>query len=189
MKKAVSLLMLLLILTGCAAHGEEAGINDAGAAAAAANAASDAANEAAEDAAEDAAEEGGVRIAFEDGFSLEFPEGWQYYAPDEDMRAEGVHYCLSDAEGENWLYIGSSKSALESIEALHERILSDDEVRFSGVYSFGGVPFVVYDLAEGDVSCCAALLDGTELSFRFTPQSDAAFMALATQIMYSFALV
>lgn len=175
MKKAVSLL-LLLMLAGCAAHGEEAGFDFPAAAVEASQA----------PAAEDSE---GVRIAFEDGFSLQFPEGWQYYAPDGDMRAAGIHYCLSDGEGESWLYIGSRESALESIDALHEQILLDDAIRFSGVYSFGGVPFVVYDLAEGDVSCCAALLEGKELSFRFTPQSDSAFMALATQIMYSFALI
>lgn len=175
MKKAVSLLLLLLMLAGSAAHGEDAGFDLPAATV---------------EASEAPVEEGeGIRIAFEDGFSLEFPEDWQYYAPDEDMRAADIHYCLSDGEGESWLYIGSRESALKSIDALHERILLDDEVRFSGVYSFGGVPFVVYDLAEGDVSCCAALLEGKELSFRFTPQSDSAFMALATQIMYSFALV
>lgn len=167
MKKALLLLVLCLLLSGCAALGEEAAVNTGA----------------------NASEDGCVRIAFEDGFSLQFPEGWQYYAPDEDMRAAGIHYCLSDAEGGNWLYIGSQESALESIDALHKRILLDDDVKLSGEYSFGGVPFVVYDLAEGDVSCCAALLDGKELFFRFTPQSDSAFMALATQIMYSFALV
>lgn len=167
MKKALLLLVLCLLLLGCTAHGEEAAVN----------------------ASADALEDGCIRIAFEDGFSLQFPEDWQYYAPDEDMRTAGIHYCLSNADGSCWLYIGSQESALEGIDALHECILSKDDVKLSGVYSFGGVPFVVYDLAEGDVSCCAALLDGKELFFRFTPQSDSAFMALATQIMYSFALV
>lgn len=136
-----------------------------------------------------AAEESDVRIAFEDGFSLEFPDGWQYYEPNEELRAEGVLYCLSDAASENWLYIQIQDAQYDSIDALHASICADDEVKFSGVYNFGGVPFVVYDLAEGDVSCCAALLEGKLLRFSFTPQSDSAFMAVASRIMGSFALV
>ena len=135
-----------------------------------------------------AEEAAAVRVAFEDGFSLELPAGWKHYAPDAEMQQEGVLYCLSDAEGKNWLYIQSWGADCADIDALNALVDSAADPDTSGVYYFNGVPFVVYDLSQGDVSCCAALLDGRVINFVFTPQSDSAYMITAAQIMASFYL-
>ena len=129
-----------------------------------------------------------VPLAFEDGFSLELPEGWRYHSLSAEMAEKGVLYCLSDATGERWLYIhrwDTDCADLNDLSALIERATHPQT---SGVYNFNGTDFLVYDIAEGDVSCCAALMDGSILNFVFTPQSDADFMAAAAGIMNSFVI-
>lgn len=130
-----------------------------------------------------------VRIGFEDGFSLELPDGWLYHPTTEDMSRDGVIYCLSDADGAGWLYIqlwNTDCAELTDLKALIDRTT---DIQTSGIYSFNGTNFVVYDLTEGDVSCCAALLNGKALNLVFTPQSDADFMAVAAQILNTFELL
>lgn len=127
-----------------------------------------------------------VRMGFEDGFALVLPEGWRYYPLDEAMAAQGVVYCLSDAEAQNWLYIQRWDSDCADMNALKALIDRSTEPQTSGVYNFNGQDFVVYDLAEGDLSCCAALWRDSIINFVFTPQSDADFMAVAAQVMDSF---
>ena len=133
--------------------------------------------------------EGTVRLGFEEGFMLELPEGWQYYNVNEEMAAQGVLYCLSDAEGGNWLYIQHWDSDCADTDALLELVNSAASPANSGKYSFNGVEFVVYDLEAGDVSCCATLMDGGILNFVFTPQSDAEFMVTAAQVIGSFTMM
>lgn len=128
-----------------------------------------------------------VRVGFEDGFSLKLPEGWRYYPLDEAMAAQGVNYCLSDADGENWLYIQRWESDCADMNELKALVDRSTKPQTSGVYNFNGTDFLVYDLTEGDVSCCAALRDGAILNFVFTPQSSADYMAVSAQIMNSFA--
>lgn len=130
-----------------------------------------------------------VLLGFEDGFSLELPAGWKYYRITEEMAAQGVLYCLSDETSERWLYIQSWNTDCADIDSLKDLINRTAAPQTSGVYTFNGTDFVIYDLVEGDVSCCAALLDGRVLNFVFTPQSDAAFMATATQIIGSFGVL
>ena len=130
-----------------------------------------------------------VRMGFEDGFSLELPEGWLYHPVSAEMAAEGVVYCLSDAAGEGWLYIQNWTTDCADMDELKELIGRTTELQTSGVYDFNGTDFVVYDLSEGDVSCCAALLDGRVLNLVFTPQSDADFMAVAAQILNTFEIL
>lgn len=132
---------------------------------------------------------GNVRVGFEDGFALELPDGWQFYAPTEEMEAQGVLYCLSDASAACWLYIQRWGAECESIDDLLDLITSVAEPDTAGAYSFNGVDCVVYDLAGGDVSCCAALVGSQVINFVFTPQSDATFMVAAAQIMGSLELV
>lgn len=130
-----------------------------------------------------------VRLGFEDGFSLELPAGWKYYPLTEEMAAQGVLYCLSDESAQRWLYIQSWNTDCTDIDALQDLIESSAAPQTSGIYTFNGTNFVIYDLVDGDVSCCAALLDGRVLNFVFTPQSDAAFMATATQVIGSFGVL
>lgn len=130
-----------------------------------------------------------VVMDFEDGFRLELPAGWKYYHVNDEMARQGVLYCLSDDEATRWLYIQRWTSDCEDIYALKALIDRTVSPETSGVYSFNGTDFVIYDLAKSDVSCCAALHDGGILNFVFTPQSDAAFMATATQIIASFGVL
>lgn len=130
-----------------------------------------------------------VRVGFEDGFSLELPAGWKYYTITEEMAAQGVLYCLSDESAQRWLYIQSWNTDCADIDSLQDLIERSAAPQTSGIYTFNGTDFVIYDLVEGDVSCCAALVDGRVLNFVFTPQSDAAFMATATQMIGSFGML
>ena len=130
-----------------------------------------------------------VRMGFEDGFALELPEGWLYHLVTEEMAEQGVVYCLSNAEGTGWLYVQNWFTDCATLDELKELIDRTTRLQTSGVYTFNGTDFVVYDLMEGDVSCCAALVDGRALNLVFTPQSDADFMAVAAQILNTFEIL
>lgn len=136
------------------------------------------------DAAQDA-----VTLAFEDGFSLELPADWLHYEVSDEMTQSGVLYCLSDAAGERWLYIQSWTTDCADVHALCALIQQTAQPQTSGVYEFNGTQFVVYDLTEGDVSCCAALLGDRVLNFVFTPQSDSDFMVIAARIIGTFTVL
>ena len=136
------------------------------------------------DAAQDA-----VTLAFEDGFSLELPADWLHYEVSDEMAQSGVLYCLSDAAANRWLYIQSWITDCADIDALCALIRETAQPQTSGVYEFNGTQFVVYDLTDEDVSCCAALLNDRVLNFVFTPQSDSDFMVIAAQIIGTFAVL
>ena len=133
------------------------------------------------------AEESGTLLAFDAGFSLRLPEGWKSYVPDEEMQENDILYCLSDADGNCLLYIQQWSSNCADIQALKTEIAQQARPRTSGVYTYNGVDFVVYDLDEGDVSCCATLKNGEVFNFAFTPQSDRDYMLTAIDIIGSFA--
>lgn len=130
-----------------------------------------------------------LRLGFSEGFSLELPADWLHYDVSEEMAEQGVLYCLSDASAERWLYIQSWESDCENTDALLSLVNSQSAPVSSGKYSFNGSEFVVYDLEEGDVSCCATLLNGNILNFVFTPQSDPDFMVVAAQVIGTFSLM
>ena len=130
-----------------------------------------------------------VRMGFEDGFCLDLPKDWQYYPVDDEMAAQGVTYCLSDASSACWLYIQHWGGECDTVEELHQIILETEAPRFSGIYSFNGIECVVYDLEDEDISCCSAIIDGRIINFMFTPQSDSAYMQLAAEIMGSLNLI
>ena len=132
---------------------------------------------------------GPVTLAFEDGFTLQLPEGWLYHEVSDEMAAQGVYYSLRDSTGVCRLYIQSWLSDCADMNALKELIDRTTSPQSSGVYTFNGTDFVVYDLSEGDISCCAALKDGRVLNFVFTPQSDPDFMLTAAQIMSSYTVL
>ncbi len=130
-----------------------------------------------------------VRMGFEDGFCLDLPGDWQYYPVDDEMAAEGVTYCLSDANASRWLYIQHWGGACADAAELHELVIETEAPKYSGIYSFNGLDCVVYDLADEDISCCCTLIDGRIINFMFTPQSDSVFMQLAAEIMASLNLI
>ena len=138
---------------------------------------------------EPAPEQSSVTLAFEDGFSLELPADWLHYEVSDEMAQSGVLYCLSDAAGERWLYIQSWTTDCADIHALCTLIQQTAQPQTSGVYEFNGTQFVVYDLTDEDVSCCAALLNGRVLNFVFTPQSDSDFMVIAARIIGTFTVL
>ena len=74
-------------------------------------------------------------------------------------------------------------------QRLHTLIDETSQPQTSGVYDFNGTQFVIYDLTDADVSCCAALLNDRVLNFVFTPQSDADFMVSAAQIIGTFTVL
>ena len=129
-----------------------------------------------------------VRLGFAEGFSLELPAGWLHYPVTEDMAQQGVFYCLSDADAARWLYIQRWESDCSTADELLELVNTANPVN-SGKYNFNDTEFVVYDLQEGDVSCCATILNGEVLNFVFTPQSDAEFMVTAAQVIGTFTLI
>ncbi len=129
-----------------------------------------------------------VRMGFEDGFCLDLPRDWQYYPVDDEMAAQGVTYCLSDASAACWLYIQHWGGDCATIDELHTLVLETEAPRYAGVYDFNGLDCVVYDLADEDISCCCALIDGRIINFMFTPQSNGDFMQLAAEIMASLKL-
>lgn len=128
-----------------------------------------------------------LRVGFEDGFSLELPDGWLSHELTPEMAELGVLYCLSDAAAEHFLYIQLWHSGCRDLDQLNGLIAEIAKPDNSGTYSFGGTDFIVYDLPEGDVSCCAALMGTNVYNFVFTPQSDTDFMVTAAKIMSSFA--
>ena len=135
------------------------------------------------------AEESGLRVEFEDGFALTFPDGWMQYEVSDEAAESGVFYCLSDADAAHWLYIQRWNTDCADIDALDALIRRTAKPQSSTVHAFNDTEFIVYDLAEGDVSCCAALVDDFILNFVFTPQSDAEYMATAVQIIGSFTVL
>ena len=139
--------------------------------------------------AEAAAAQSTVTLAFEDGFSLELPADWLHYEVSDEMAQSGVLYCLSDADAGRWLYIQSWSTDCADIDALCTLIRETAQPQTSGVYEFNGTQFVVYDLTDVDVSCCAALLNGRVLNFVFTPQSDVDFMVIAARIIGTFTVL
>lgn len=132
---------------------------------------------------------GGLHVEFEDGFALDFPEGWLYHPTTEAMAEQGVAYCLSDADGAGWLYVQNWDTDCADMDALKALVDRTTGVQASSVHAFNGTDFVVYELTEEDASCCAALLGDRVLNFVFSPQSDADFMAVVAQILNTFALI
>ena len=138
---------------------------------------------------ESAAAQSTVTLAFEDGFSLELPADWLHYEVSDEMAQSGVLYCLSDADAGRWLYIQSWSTDCADIDALCTLIRETAQPQTSGVYEFNGTQFVVYDLTDVDVSCCAALLNCRVLNFVVTPQSDVDFMVIAARIIGTFTVL
>ncbi len=152
------------------------------------SAVSDEAEAVAEPAAEDMQEAavGTVTLGFEDGFALDLPADWKHYPLTKEMADMGVLYCLSDAAGERWMYIQSWQSDCADMNQLLEVISAASDPGNSGIREFNGTEFIIYNLADGNVSCCATMAGGRVLNFVFAPQNDMNFMASAVQIIGTF---
>ncbi len=127
------------------------------------------------------------RVTFDEGFSMALPDGWKYYAVDADAADQGVLYCMSDVDGKNWMYVQKWDDACADMDALLQLVKESVKAATADIYSFGGTDFVVYEPVDGNISCCATLLNGKILNFVVTPQNDANYMLTATEIITSFA--
>lgn len=132
-----------------------------------------------------AAEDGG-RVTFDEGFSLALPDGWKYYTVEETAAEQGVLYCMSDADAGRWMYVQCWDDACADMDALLQLVRQSVATASAGVYRFGDTDFVVYEPKEGNISCCATLLNGEILNFVVTPQNDADYMLMAAEIFTSF---
>ena len=137
--------------------------------------------------AEDAGE-ATFKLSFEEGFSLSLPEGWVSYPVGEADAVRGLRYALGDGRGERYLYVQSQKSDVADFEALREGIDARGDCSKTDVLNLNGQPFASFVVPSLNASGCATLLNGEQLTFLFTPQSDSAYMLTIAKIMAGFRL-
>lgn len=123
---------------------------------------------------------------FEEGFSLDIPEGWVSYAVPQEDAADGIRYALGDGLGERYLYIRTEKTEITDFEGLRAAIEAREDCSKPNELSLNGQPFASFVLRNANTSGCATLYDGQLLTFLFTPQSDQEYMLLLARIMASF---
>lgn len=123
---------------------------------------------------------------FEDGFSLDIPEGWVSYAVSPEEAADGIRYILGDGLGERYLYIRTEKSEIADYEGLRSAIEAREDCSKPNELSLNGQPFASFVQRGANVSGCATIHNGQLLTFLFTPQSDQEYMLLLARIMASF---
>ena len=125
------------------------------------------------------------RLWFEEGFGLSIPAGWYSYPVSEADRAAGLRYILGD--GQRYLYVQAQPTRLADAGALSALVEENGNLEKTGDLTFGGTPFVAFIDRDRDISGCAALWGREIIAFLFTPQSNSAFMGIATNVMESFA--
>lgn len=125
-------------------------------------------------------------LDFEEGFTITLPGDWVYYDLTQEMADKGVVYAMSDHSGTRQLFIQFWATDCANIEGLNTLITNTSTPPVSNIHEFNGIPFVVYDLPDENVSCAAALIGGKVMNLVFTPQSDSEYMLTAAGIMQSF---
>ena len=76
-------------------------------------------------------------VVFDAGFSMVLPEGWKYYPVDDEAAAQGVLYCMSDADGERWMYVQKWEEQCADMQALLTLVQESVDVAAAGVRPFG----------------------------------------------------
>lgn len=127
-------------------------------------------------------------VWFEEGYGLTLPAGWVSYPVSDEDRSGGVRYALGDGSGEDYLYIQSTPTQLQSVTAIEDAVDREDGLTKTGNLTFGGVDFVAFIDSAQNASCCMTLWGDRLVAFVFTPQSNADFMLTATQIMETFVI-
>ena len=130
--------------------------------------------------AEDGAEKYEVR--FDEGFSLTIPAGWVSYPMEDGV----IRYALSDGAGERFLYILVEPTTLTDFDQLRQSIDDREDCGKASPLDLNGLPFAAFIVPGLNASGCATLLDGTTLTFLFTPQDNTDYMLTAAEIMASF---
>ncbi len=125
----------------------------------------------------------GSYLPFEDlGFQLMLPNEWNiletedYYAAfaNDDLTQGLVLAILEVEEG-------------DTLESLADAMMAEIEGVVASVVTINGIPFVVYDAMADDITGAFTLTDNGQycVHFIFYPGSDEAFTELAVQIMAS----
>lgn len=120
---------------------------------------------------------------FEEGFALDFPEGWVSYPVDEQTREGDIRYILSDGNAQRYMYLLYRSTTCETMSQLEAAIAADESYEKTGDLVFDGQSFIAFALAGQDVSGCMTLHNGHLLAFLYSPQSDSEYMMLAAAIM------
>lgn len=119
---------------------------------------------------------------FEEGFSLDLPEGWVSYPVNETGDSD-IRYILGDKDGSRYLYVVIRESTHSTIQSLDAALSGHESYQKTGDLTFSGQKFLAFIDPSQNISGCMTLLDGDLLSFIFTPQNDSDYMLLAASIM------
>lgn len=123
---------------------------------------------------------------FEEGFSLDFPEGWVSYPVDETARENDIRYILGNGEATRYMYILYRPTTYADVAELDIAVAMDEAFEKTGNLVFDGRSFIAFAMPGQDVSGCMTLHDGHLLTFVYNPQSDSDYMMLAASIMDTF---
>jgi len=123
---------------------------------------------------------------FEEGFSLDLPQGWVSYPTDASAQLSDIRYILSDSEAQRYMYIMYRPTTFADIAALDSAVAADEAFDKTGDLVFDGCSFIAFAMPGQDLSGCMTLHDGHLLTFVYSPQSDSEYMMLAASIMDTF---
>lgn len=126
-----------------------------------------------------------IAVRFDEGFSLDLPEGWVSY-PISDPE---IRYALGDGSGERYLYILAQPAAFEDFEAMQAALDAREDLGKTSVLDLNDQSFAAFIAPDLNASGCSTLWNGEMLTFLFTPQSDTDFMLTVAGIMASFKAV
>ena len=138
---------------------------------------------------------------FEDGFSLDIPEGWVWYPVDAADAGNGMRYILGDgmvtetADGVEssgrYLYIQRQQAeGVTDYDSLKAAIDARGDCSRVQPLDIDGVDlhFAAFKMPAANVRGCATVLDGAVYLFLFEPQDDSQMLRLVNDIMNSIAL-
>lgn len=125
-------------------------------------------------------------IWFEEGFSLDLPQGWVSYPADNNAQLSDIRYILSDGDGDRYMYILYRPTTYTDIAALDTAVAADPAFEKTGDLVFDGHSFIAFAMPGQDSSGCMTLHNGHLLTFVYTPQSDSEYMMLAASVMDTF---
>ena len=102
---------------------------------------------------------------------------------DENIKRIGELFpnCLTERLDEN----GRSEVAID-FDQLRQSIDDREDCGKASPLDLNGLPFAAFIVPGLNASGCATLLDGTTLTFLFTPQDNTDYMLTAAEIMASF---
>ncbi len=126
----------------------------------------------------------GAYLPFEEyNFELMLPNRWFVFEADNPA----IRFMAGTEDQGRLFWLEVYESGGEALETLAAALAASDQYANASEVSFNGVPFLRYD--RPDINAFGALTvagdSGFVYFFTFYPKDDAAFGALATQIMSS----